>query len=141
MKDFSELQELADRSSEPVRRRLIRYMELRQTLAELTGDDTVNEGTPMLGLLYEQHPNRKEIVMTAGRLRALGRVVFSKLEMWLAKSCCERFTLCETVESIGAKVGAMQSCHCIAKCSKCPTDLSVAAFTHNDTPRFAVVIG
>ena len=67
MKDFSELQELADRSSEPVRRRLIRYMELRQTLAELTGDDTVSEGTPMLGLLYKQHPNRKEIVMTAGR--------------------------------------------------------------------------
>lgn len=81
MEDFAELRGLAEKSDESTRRRLLKYIELRQELARLTNDDPVTEGTPMLGLLYENHPNRREIVLTAGRLRMLGRVVFSKLEM------------------------------------------------------------
>lgn len=79
MEDFADLRELADRSDESTRRRLLRYVELRQKLAELTGDETLDEATPMLGRLYEQHPQRREIVLTAGRLRALGRMVLPKL--------------------------------------------------------------
>lgn len=81
MEGFSDLRDLADRSEGTIRRRLLRYVELRQALAELTGDETISEATPMLGLLYEQHPKKREIVVTAGRLRKLGRITFSKLEM------------------------------------------------------------
>lgn len=80
MEDLAALTNLANTSDEPTRRRLLRYVELRHSLAELTGNASVSEATPMLGRLYEHHPDRREIVLTAGRLRALGRVVFSKLD-------------------------------------------------------------
>ena len=79
MNDFAELRELANRCDEPIRYRLLRYVELRQKLTELTGDETLSEGTLALGLLYEQHPDNREIVLTAARLRALGRAVFPNL--------------------------------------------------------------
>lgn len=79
MEDFAALRDLAEKTDEPLRRRLLRYVELRQSLAELTGSEAVTEATPMLGRLYEHHPKRREIVLTAGRLRALGRIVFPKL--------------------------------------------------------------
>lgn len=79
MEDLAALTDLANKSDEPIRRRLLLYVELRQSLAELTGNESVSEATPMLGRLYEHHPHRREIVLTAGRLRALGRVVFSRL--------------------------------------------------------------
>ena len=81
MEDFADLRELADGSDEVIRSRLLQYIELRQTLAELTGDGAISEATPLLGILYERHPKRREIVVTAGRLRKLGRITFSKLEM------------------------------------------------------------
>jgi hypothetical protein len=80
MKDYTELREFADKSDDPTRRRITRFIELRNQLAELTGDDTVHEATPMLGLLYEGHPHKREIQLTARRLRALGRVTFSAIK-------------------------------------------------------------
>lgn len=80
MEDLAELRKLAGRYDEPIRHRLLRYIELRQKLTELTGDETLSEGTLALGLLYERHPDRREIVLTATRLRALGRAVFPKLD-------------------------------------------------------------
>lgn len=81
MEDFADLRELASRSDETIRDRLLRYIELKQALVELTGDETISEATPLLGVLYEQHPKKREIVMTAARLRRLGRITFSKLEL------------------------------------------------------------
>ena len=80
MEEFAELRDIANRSDETIRRRLLRYIELKQALAELTGDATISEATPMLGLLFDQHPQRREIVMTTGRLRKLGRITFPKLD-------------------------------------------------------------
>ncbi len=80
MEDFTDLRELADRCDEAIRHRLLRYIELKQVFAELTGDGTISEATPLLGALYEQHPKKREIVATAGQLRKLGRITFSKIE-------------------------------------------------------------
>lgn len=80
MEEFAELRDIANRSDEATRRRLLRYVELKQTLTELTGDAMISEATPLLGLLYDQHPKKREIVMTAGQLRKLGRITFPRLE-------------------------------------------------------------
>ena len=75
-----ELSEMMRTCDEPTRRRLGRYVRVREQLVELTGDTDVNEATPMIGRVYENHPQRKEIVQTAARLRAIGRLTFSRMK-------------------------------------------------------------
>ena len=75
-----ELNEIMSRCDEATRQRLGYYLRVRQRLVELTGDEDINEATPMLGRLYEHHPHRQEIVRTATQLRAIGRLTFSRID-------------------------------------------------------------
>jgi len=79
MIELDEIRHLAGTCDEDMRRRLLRYVELRQYFVELTGDEALHEATPILHMIVEDNPARVEILATAKQLRALGRTTFAAL--------------------------------------------------------------